>query len=255
MKLHSRTTGSGDTLLMIHGIMCDHTYFDEVAGLLSDSCKVVTYDRRGYGIDVSEKPKDFSLALQAEDALELISGESAVYIVGHSAGSLVALKAALADPQKIKGMFLVEPGLMFDKASAEELKEWNDELNEYARTKALKKAMQAFSFRTGSFGVSKQGGKSAADMKRGFTNLTNFMYGELNDIQLCDFDKDELLALPFPVAIGITEKDSIFSRAARSSAEILGWPVVKVKGSHNAPSENPEEFAVTVKEVLRRFTE
>lgn len=255
MKLHSRTIGTGDTVLMIHGIMCDHTYFDEAAGLLSEKYKVITYDRRGYGIDVSAKPEEFSLASQAADALEVVSGESGIYIVGHSAGSLVALKMALIAPEKIRGMLLVEPGLMFDEASAGELREWNDELNEYARTKALKKAMQAFSSRTGSFGVSRQGGKTASDMKRGFVNLSNFMYGELNDIQLCDFDKEDLMSLPFPVVIGLTEKDSIFSRAAESSAAVLGWPVVRITGSHNAPAENPEEFADTVKEVLGSFTE
>ena len=249
MKLYSRTSGKGKTLLMIHGIMCDHTYFDAVADLLNSDYKVITYDRRGYGLDAAEKPTEFSLASQAEDALEVISDEDSVFAVGHSAGSLVALKAALMSPEKISGMLLVEPGLMFNEDSARELRDWNEEMNEYASAKALKKAMQAFNERTGTGGAPKQG-TTAESMKRGFNNLTNFIYGELNDIQLCDFDIDDLRAISVPVIIGITEKESLFSRAAESSAKLLGWPVVRISGTHNAPSEKPEEFAETIKKVL-----
>ena len=40
-----RITGCGDPLLMIHGTASDADYFKDSVPLLSDSCKVISYDR------------------------------------------------------------------------------------------------------------------------------------------------------------------------------------------------------------------
>ncbi|HEY0581965.1 MAG TPA: alpha/beta hydrolase, partial [Chloroflexota bacterium] len=69
--------------------------------------RVVLYDRRGYGDSLEAGPPT-SLAHHVDDLLDLIGDEPAV-VVAHSFGSHVAVKAAIACPDRFVALGLWEP--------------------------------------------------------------------------------------------------------------------------------------------------
>lgn len=251
MNLYSECRGKGKPLLMIHGIMSDHTYFEKTAAFLENDYQVITYDRRGYGIDSNEIVTDYSLVSQAEDICDIIGCQKPVYVVGHSAGGLVALQFGIMHPELVHAMVLIEPALMFDEEANTKIREWNNQLNKYRDNKDIKGVMRLFADNIGSVKSTSTESSSIEQIKRSFKNVSNFVYGELNDIQICEFEYEKLKQLPFPVFIGITEFESIYSIAAEKSATALNWPVIRFSGSHSAPVDAPEPFAVQVANCFR----
>jgi pimeloyl-ACP methyl ester carboxylesterase len=77
------------------------------AAALSSDCRVLSYDRRGFGLSTGTP----SLARDVDDALALLDAcqlASAV-LVGASQGARVALRAALAAPERVRGLILDAP--------------------------------------------------------------------------------------------------------------------------------------------------
>ena len=253
LRLESDVSGSGEPLLLIHGIIGDRTFFKGFAESLRDSFSVISYDRRGYGDSPAPEDGDYSVAAQAEDAFRVLSEhtKAPAWIFGNSAGSLIALELYLRHPDRVKGIFLLEPMLAFDAESKAARREWNEELNSYVREKRLKKALPALSRVIGTSDSS--GIKSMEEMKRIFSNLSCFMLGELNEVQSYDPDPESLKNPAVPAAIILTEqgRHRLFGRCAEKGAEALGWPVEIFPGSHHAVRENPSLCA----ELFRRLTD
>jgi pimeloyl-ACP methyl ester carboxylesterase len=87
-------TGSGAPLLLVHGGLCDHLSWFFVAPLLAQHCNVWTFDRRGRGESGDTRP--CSPLREAEDIEAILAamGQPA-HLLGHSAGAVAALHAAL----------------------------------------------------------------------------------------------------------------------------------------------------------------
>ena len=62
----SKTVGSGEVVLMIHGIMNDHENFDRIQTILGKEFETIAYNRRGYGIESDSPFQDYSFKTQAE---------------------------------------------------------------------------------------------------------------------------------------------------------------------------------------------
>lgn len=98
-------TGTGPTVVLVHGTMDRSMSFGRVTRLL-DELRVVRYDRRGYAR---------SLALgaptgtdqQVEDLLDVVGDRTAV-VFGHSYGGTVALAAAQRHPERVAGLVVYE---------------------------------------------------------------------------------------------------------------------------------------------------
>lgn len=258
MNLYTETTGAGTPLLMIHGIISDGSFFDGCLPCLSDDYQVITYDRRGYGRSIGESWKDFSVGAQAEDAAEVLKRhtDQKALVFGNSAGGLIALELAFRHPDLVRGMVLLEPSLAWDEEERKKLREWNRELNEYAAAGRIKRAMPAFTRVTGA--PASGGGAGLAEMKKTFANLKNFMYGELNEVQLSggqgyDPGLERCRDLQIPVRVAVTEKGSgsIFATSSVSGAKLAGWEILPFPGYHNTAKDMPEEFAMALKQALK----
>lgn len=109
LTLHYTDTGSGPrTLLLLHGYTDSHRSFDLILPRLAPHARCIALDQRGHGLSSYSGP-DFSLDAYTRDAIDLIEhlGLSPVTIVGHSMGSLIARKVALARPDLIDRLILV----------------------------------------------------------------------------------------------------------------------------------------------------
>lgn len=244
--------GAGMPLVMVHGIISDSSFFEESAEILAEDYQVITYDRRGYGENTQEKYSDYSVHAQAEDLAEILEAycSEPAWVVGNSAGGLIAIEAALFYPELIRGMILIEPSLGYEETEREKLLSWNQELNQYVKEGRIKSALPAFSRITG--GGKGKKAASLKEIKRSYQNLFAFMYNELNEVQRYLPPAESLKRLPMPVLTAVTEegRNSIFATSSETGAKKLGWPVVTLPGFHNVAKDLPREFAACIKELL-----
>lgn len=248
--------GEGAPLVMVHGIISDSTFFEAAAEVLKEDYQVVTYDRRGYGDHRGETCSDYSVHAQAEELREILEGycREPAWVIGNSAGGLIAVEAALCYPELFRGMVLVEPSLGYDEEEREKLLSWNKELNGYVEAGRIKSALPAFSRVTGD-DRGKKGTASLKEMKRTYQNLSAFMYGELNEVQRYLPPLESLRRLPMPVVNAVTEKgkDSIFATSSEKAAQIIGWRTVTLPGYHNVAKDMPREFACRIRDILSGY--
>jgi 3-oxoadipate enol-lactonase len=77
------------------------------AAALSRDCRVLSYDRRGFGLSTGTP----SLARDVDDALALLDHRQlpSAVLIGASQGARVALRVALAAPERVRGLILDAP--------------------------------------------------------------------------------------------------------------------------------------------------
>jgi lipase len=106
-----RAGESPDPVVCLHGITAQHRAFNAVARYLGPSRGLVGVDLRGRGD--SDKPESgYSLEAHAADVvrvLDHLSLQRAV-LAGHSMGGFVALKTALAFPERVRAIVLLDGG-------------------------------------------------------------------------------------------------------------------------------------------------
>jgi pimeloyl-ACP methyl ester carboxylesterase len=110
MTMHIEEVGQGDPVVLAHAGVTDRRIWDAaVPALAGAGYRVIRYDMPGYG----ESPRPVgphSLAADARSVLEA-TGVSAVHWIGLSAGAATGVDLALAEPERIRSLTLVAPGL------------------------------------------------------------------------------------------------------------------------------------------------
>lgn len=111
VRLGIEQAGSGDPLVLVHGAWSDRRNWDLVFPALARHFHTIRYDRRGYG--ESQKP-GVSRSGHAQDLLELLRALdlSRVVLVGNSLGSLIAIRAGLAESTRIRLVIAHEAPLL-----------------------------------------------------------------------------------------------------------------------------------------------
>lgn len=102
------TGGDGPAVLFSHGFLMDHTMFDRQVEALRDRYRCIRWDERGFGGTRADGP--FTYWDSADDAVALLDHlgvESAVF-VGMSQGGFLSLRAALAHPDRVRAVVLID---------------------------------------------------------------------------------------------------------------------------------------------------
>ena len=105
-----RDVGSGDVLVLVHGITGSMRNWALVAPALASRRRVVSYDQRGHGLTSSPSAPDaYTLDLLADDLRCLVDdlGVERFTLAGHSMGSMVAQTFVLTHPQYVDRLVLV----------------------------------------------------------------------------------------------------------------------------------------------------
>ena len=105
--------GDGQTLVLVHGSMSNHTAFAPLIGELRDEFTVFAMDRRGFG--ASPDRSDYSAEREFADVAAVVNAVAAqtrqrVVLFGHSWGASCALGAA-PDLPSLRALVLYEPSL------------------------------------------------------------------------------------------------------------------------------------------------
>lgn len=257
-ELFCRRQGSGPGILLIHGVACDCDYFSGAAEILAEHYTVISYDRRGYSRSrVQNAPRgtreeeQYSLRVQAEDAAAVIraSGLTEAFVVGCSAGGVVAAELAVLHPELVSGLFLHEPALRGAERVRDRLEILTEKLHAARENNRMIRALRAFIDAMGA--VDRRApGRPLQSQARDVENLRIFVRYEMESFFEADLSLLEQVRLPVWIGAGEHDRDGVFHQAAEEIAERLKLPLIFVPGCHNFPSDLPREFAVTVSGVI-----
>ncbi len=103
--------GTGPAILLLHGLACDHTTWEQVIDELAERYTVIAPDLLGHGL--SDKPRaDYSLGGYANAMRDLLTvlGIDKVSVVGHSFGGGIAMQFAYQFPERTQRVMLVSSG-------------------------------------------------------------------------------------------------------------------------------------------------
>jgi pimeloyl-ACP methyl ester carboxylesterase len=92
-----RTTGSGPSLLVVHGALETAAGYQKFADALADEFTVHTIDRRGRGLS-GPHAEVHTLRTEVEDVRAVAEATGARRLFGVSSGALIAMEAALTLP-------------------------------------------------------------------------------------------------------------------------------------------------------------
>jgi len=107
-KLFSLTRGAGDPpFTLVHGWTCDHQAMLPVADAFPDHAATLV-DLPGHG--KSPKASDYSIEAQAAAVLAVVPARS--IWIGHSMGAQVAIAAAVAAPERVAALVLLDPAFI-----------------------------------------------------------------------------------------------------------------------------------------------
>jgi len=114
--MHCEHCGAGDAILFIHGMPTSGRLWRGVTTRLQDRFTCFTIDLPGLGRSQRESYGPDFLGRLAEriDALRVSKGISRWHVVGHDAGSVVAVHYAHAFPERVGEMALLAPALFPD---------------------------------------------------------------------------------------------------------------------------------------------
>jgi 3-oxoadipate enol-lactonase len=119
IEINYRDSGEGFPLLLIHGFTGNLRNWALQAPVLTRGFRMVSIDQRGHGhSEKPTQPEDYSLELMAEDAYGLLQhlGIDGCCLIGHSMGGMVAQHLALAHPESVRALVLVDTAAEFTSA-------------------------------------------------------------------------------------------------------------------------------------------
>jgi pimeloyl-ACP methyl ester carboxylesterase len=109
-KINYTTSGSGRTVVFVHGWTCDLSSWDAQVAEFSKSYRVIALDLPGHGKTAGPTDGKFSMALFAEaiEAVRAEVGAGKIVLVGHSMGAPVIRQYALMHPDRVAGLVAVD---------------------------------------------------------------------------------------------------------------------------------------------------
>lgn len=108
MKLYYRETGQGEPVIILHGLFGAGDNWLSVARLLEEEYRVILPDAQNHG--QSPHSPEFNYRAMVGDLAELLDElglESAIF-VGHSMGGKAAMNFAVAHPDRVKKLAVVD---------------------------------------------------------------------------------------------------------------------------------------------------
>lgn len=100
--------GSGPALLFSHGFLMDHTMFDAQVAHLAGDYRCIRWDERGFGdTPASAEFTYWDSAADAVGVLDACGVDEAVWI-GMSQGGFLSLRGALASPERVRALVLID---------------------------------------------------------------------------------------------------------------------------------------------------
>jgi pimeloyl-ACP methyl ester carboxylesterase len=253
--LHVSTCGTGPALLLVPGAGGDAGQYEQLASRLAAVCTVISYDRRANSRS-PHPPGDrpTSIEEQADDAIALLDALrlAPAVVFGNSLGALIALSCALRAPSLVSQLVLHEPALMGvleDPDAA--LAAVQPVIGEGMATGGIRGGAEAF-FRfadSAAFACLPQ-----PTRERMLDNAGVLFESEFAVFASWRPDPAAVAALTVPVTVlvGTDSRAPAFREASAWLARHTQAPVIAAPGGHMGFAEQPDAFAVLLRDELRR---
>ncbi len=108
MHLYHQRYGSGDSLIILHGLFGSLVNWSTLSKKLSEHYEVIAVDQRNHGNSPHSETMDYGS--MAEDLRVLMQAEhiDAAHIIGHSMGGKTAMQFALTFPNQVDKLVVVD---------------------------------------------------------------------------------------------------------------------------------------------------
>ncbi len=138
MKLFFREYGTGEPLIILHGLYGASDNWLSIARELEKNYRVILVDQRNHG--QSPHSDDHSYALMVDDLVELFNDLNIEHanIIGHSMGGKVAMLFAIRYPENVKSLVVVDIAPWSYREPGQEEQPW---LNEHTKIIASLKSI------------------------------------------------------------------------------------------------------------------
>ena len=111
--LKIQDSGSGQPLVLLHGLTSTHRYVLHGSRLLErQGYRLISYDARAHGeSDPADDPSAYEYADLADDAVSVLDehGIDRTVLIGHSMGATTAMLIALEQPERVSGLVQITP--------------------------------------------------------------------------------------------------------------------------------------------------
>jgi 3-oxoadipate enol-lactonase len=107
-RIHYEVSGDGPPIVLGHSLLCDARMWERVAPELAREHRVINIDARGHG--GSTAPGPFTLEDLADDWIAILNREgiAKATLCGLSMGGMTAMRLALAAPDRVKSLILLD---------------------------------------------------------------------------------------------------------------------------------------------------
>jgi 3-oxoadipate enol-lactonase len=256
-ELYREQAGEGPPVVLVHAGICDSRMWDPQWQTFPRSQRTIRYDMRGFGRSPLS-PGDFSHARDLINLLDDLELERAA-LVGNSQGGQTTLEVAVAQPERVEKLVLVDPGLPGFEWSAETRAGWAEEGAAYERGDLDAAAQAAVQM----WAVGPR--RSAEDVDPSVRERILEMQRRVYELELADGEaaREELLVpdvaerlgevrAPTLVVTGDEDLDDMQAIADRLAAEIPNARRASIPGAAHVPSlERPDEFDRLVLDFLK----
>jgi 3-oxoadipate enol-lactonase len=106
-ELYYEAEGDGAPVVLVHGLALDARMWDDQVRALKDIARVVRYDVRGFGRSTRDADTLYSHADDLWRLLDHLEIDQAV-LVGLSMGGRIVVEAALAAPERVRALVLLD---------------------------------------------------------------------------------------------------------------------------------------------------
>lgn len=253
VTLHGTVRGPEDAepVLLVHGACVDEGFFAAAADVLARRYRVATYDRRGYGRSTLPADTDCSVEAQATDAAAVVAAVlvgGPTHVVAHSGGCVMAMELAAKQPGLVRRLVLDEP-LFYDccpedGAFAATSRRVRTALEQGRRSLAL----HLFMTTLGPADPRSQAPTTPTERDR--ANWDHFIRHEYLALSTYVPDYGAVGRADAVVLLSEMDHGAQYPECATELARRIGAPLLYVPGTHNFPSDLPEEFARIVAGTL-----
>jgi pimeloyl-ACP methyl ester carboxylesterase len=252
-------SGHGDPTVLLHGSLVDRRTWDSVRPALSQSLRVLVYDRRGHGEStgplrhhpVQDDTADLASLLEALDLFP-------VHLIAHSYAGAVALRLAVDRPEMVRSVALHEPvylGVLEDDPAtapeAERLWEGMRAMQALARSghpdEAVQAIMDGLSTDEGGWG------RLSTGVQRALMRNVERWVEELDDPEATRPDLPALGELLIPVLLTTGERSPPFLHriTAALAVHLRNSTVRTLPGVGHVPHlTDPDQFIATIHSFL-----
>lgn len=245
---HTEVAGAGAPVVLIHAGICDSRMWDPQRATLTAEHRVLRLDLGGYG----RSPLTPGPLCHAADVLAAMDRHEIdrATLVGASMGGAVAIDLAVAHPDRVSALVLVDSALGGHEWSAELRAAWDEE--EQAIERGDLDAAVECTLRLWVDGPSRPAGGAPGDVRKAVATMQRTAYelqlpldGQVDEVELVPDAHLRLTELTMPALVVDGEHDvPDFHVIARQLAATLpDSRAVTIAGAAHLPSlEQPEAF-------------